>query len=75
MSVLRALADPTDEVCLVNALRSPAFGCGDDDLFTFRTTHSGRWDYLARLPGSLPESHRVAGQGVAGRAPRQGEMD
>ena len=59
MSVLRALADPTDEVGLVNALRSPAFGCGDDDLFTFRTTHSGRWDYFARLPGSLPERHRV----------------
>ena len=59
MSVLRSLADPTDEVCLVNALRSPAFGCGDDDLFTFRTTHRGRWNYLARLPESVPTNHRV----------------
>ena len=59
MSVLRALADPTDEVTLVNALRSPAFGCGDDDLLTFKTTHKGRWDYSARLPETLGDEHPV----------------
>ncbi|MYL10512.1 MAG: AAA family ATPase [Acidimicrobiia bacterium] len=59
MSVLRALSDPTDEICLLNALRSPAFGCGDDDLFTFKAAHNGRWDYLAKRPKTLPDNHRV----------------
>ncbi|MYG93654.1 MAG: AAA family ATPase [Acidimicrobiia bacterium] len=59
MNVLRALADPTNEVCLIHALRSPAFGCGDDDLFTFKVTHHGRWDYLTKPPKTLPEDHPV----------------
>ena len=59
MSVVRAVADPTDEVALVNALRSPAFGCGDDDLFHFKATHHGRWNFLASPPPSLPEDHPV----------------
>ena len=32
LAILRAVDDPTDELSLVAALRSPAFGCGDDDL-------------------------------------------
>ncbi len=60
MAVVRSAADPTDEVALLNALRSPAFGCGDDDLFTFRVVYGGRWDYLASLPPSLPFDHPVA---------------
>ena len=59
MAAVRALADPTDEAILVNALRSPAFGCGDDDLFDFKAVHGGRWNYQARLPESLPEDHPV----------------
>ena len=54
MAVVRTLADPTDEVALVNALRSPAFGCGDDDLWTFKMGHGGRWNYLNPLPAGLP---------------------
>ncbi len=60
MAVVRCAADPTDEVALLNALRSPAFGCGDDDLFTFRVVHKGRWNFLASLPPSLPFDHPVA---------------
>ncbi len=59
MATVRALADPTDEVALVNALRSPAFGCGDNDLFTFKVDHHGKWNYMAALPNDLPESHPV----------------
>jgi len=59
MATVRALADPTDEVALVNALRSPAFGCGDDDLFTFKVDYRGSWDYTAARPKDLPGSHPV----------------
>ena len=59
MAIVRALADPTDEVALVNALRSPAFGCGDDDLCTFKVAHGGRWNYLSPVPAGLPAVHPV----------------
>ena len=59
MATVRALADPTDEVSLVNALRSPIFGCGDDDLFTFKVTNQGQWNYMAPRPKLLPEDHPV----------------
>ena len=32
----RALADPSDAFALVTALRSPLFGCGDDDLWSWK---------------------------------------
>ena len=32
----RAVADPSDGLALVTALRSPLFGCGDDDLWTWK---------------------------------------
>jgi ATP-dependent helicase/nuclease subunit A len=47
LMVLRALADPTNQLHLVAALRTPLFACGDDDLFRFRRERSGRWSYLA----------------------------
>ena len=59
ITIVRAVADPTDEVALVNALRSPAFGCGDDDLCSFKVSHHGRWNCLLPLPGSLPAPHPV----------------
>ncbi len=59
MAAVRALADPTDEVALVNALRSPAFGCGDNDLFTYKVTHKGQWNYTATPPKDLPDGHPV----------------
>jgi ATP-dependent exoDNAse (exonuclease V) beta subunit len=57
--VLQAVDDPTDELALVSALRSPIFGCGDDDLYTFRVEHGGRWDHQVPIPESLPPDHPV----------------
>ncbi|MXZ85004.1 MAG: AAA family ATPase [Acidimicrobiia bacterium] len=59
MAAARALADPTDEVALVNALRSPAFGCGDNDLFTYKVAYRGQWNYIAALPQDLSDDHPV----------------
>jgi ATP-dependent helicase/nuclease subunit A len=54
VSCLHAVDDPTDEVNLVAALRSPALGCSDEDLLLF-TAAGGRLDY--RVPGqSGPEA-------------------
>ena len=58
MAAARALADPTDQLALVAALRSPLFGCGDDDLFVFKK-HGGAWDYTVAAPASLDETHPV----------------
>jgi ATP-dependent helicase/nuclease subunit A len=57
--VLQAVDDPTDELALVSALRSPVFGCGDDDLFTYKVQHGGRWSHQSPLPGSLAPDHAV----------------
>lgn len=37
----RAIADPTDSLALVTTLRSPLFGCGDDDLWQWRWNGGG----------------------------------
>jgi ATP-dependent exoDNAse (exonuclease V) beta subunit len=39
LAAVRAVADPSDALALVTALRSPLFGCGDDDLWTWK--HGG----------------------------------
>ena len=57
--VLQAVDDPTDELALVSALRSPVFGCGDDDLFTYSAQHGGSWNHQRTLPQSLPPDHPV----------------
>lgn len=44
LTVLRAIDDPTDEVAIAAALRTPLLGCGDDDLARFAAA-GGRWDY------------------------------
>lgn len=47
LSVLRSIDDPGDEVALLGALRSRAYGCGDDDLLSWR--RAGRsWTYLGQ---------------------------
>ena len=59
MAAARALADPTDELALVTALRSPLFGCGDDDLLEYRGA-GGSWTYLGdRRPEGLDDGHPV----------------
>lgn len=40
LAAARAVADPSDALALVTALRSPLFGCGDDDLWTWKRSHS-----------------------------------
>ena len=61
---LRAAEDPTDELSVVAALRSPLFGCGDDDLVVFRRQLDGRFDPTRPLPEAVPADNVVA-QGLA----------
>jgi ATP-dependent helicase/nuclease subunit A len=58
--VARAVEDPTDSLAVVAALRTPAFGCGDDDLYTWRVHHRGWWDYQVHPPAESPPDHPVA---------------
>ena len=44
ISCLRAIDDPSDEVALVAALRSPAYGCSDPELLLWRE-QGGRFNY------------------------------
>src|SRR5262249_26110172 len=60
LAVLTAVDDPTDQLALVTALRTPLLGCGDDDLYAFRVNYGGRWDHQAALPDGLPADHPVA---------------
>jgi len=53
----RAIADPSDGFALVTALRSPLFGCGDDDLWTWKQAH-GSFNLLAPAPEGQ-EKHPV----------------
>ncbi|HVS42738.1 MAG TPA: UvrD-helicase domain-containing protein [Candidatus Dormibacteraeota bacterium] len=56
LNILRSVDDPTDEVALVAALRTPAFGCSDVELVRWRA-EGGRWSY--QRPGAATEP-RVA---------------
>ncbi|MGE5596723.1 MAG: UvrD-helicase domain-containing protein, partial [Hyphomicrobiales bacterium] len=58
-NILAAIDDPTDEVSLVAALRSPAFACGDDDLYAWKQAH-GQWDYRREPPPGIAPDHPVA---------------
>ncbi|MFI8775329.1 UvrD-helicase domain-containing protein [Gordonia sp. NPDC062954] len=51
----RALANTADEAALVAALRSPLFGCGDDDLLRWRTA-GGHWNFHVDPPDGQGES-------------------
>jgi ATP-dependent exoDNAse (exonuclease V) beta subunit len=57
---LRAIDDPSDELRIVAALRSPLFGCGDDDLFRYRRQRGGRFDYTEPPPDDMPDDDIVA---------------
>jgi ATP-dependent helicase/nuclease subunit A len=62
MLALRAADDPTDELAIVAALRTPLFGCSDRDLYDWKVTHQRRWNWR-ELPEHL-STHPVA-RGVA----------
>jgi len=57
-AAVRALADPSDAFALVTALRSPLFGCGDDDLWTWKQA-GGSFHLLAPAPRGQ-QDHPVA---------------
>jgi ATP-dependent exoDNAse (exonuclease V) beta subunit len=52
VSCLRAIDDPSDQVALVAALRSPAYGCSDVELLHW-VDAGGRFDY--ERPGRAPD--------------------
>lgn len=58
LMIARAIDDPTDELAVVAALRTPAFGCGDDELARHRLVHGGAWDHR-RLDDRLPADDPV----------------
>lgn len=64
MLVARAVDDPTDSLAVVSALRTTAFGCGDDDLYVWKKRYRGGWDHQAALPDGAPVGHPVA-KGIA----------
>lgn len=57
-NILTAIDDPTDDVAVVAALRSPAFACGDGDLLAHAQA-GGRWNYLSPPPAASPERVRA----------------
>ncbi len=61
MMCLRAAADPDDALAVVSALRTPMYGCGDDDLYAYYRA-VGSWSYFApELEASQHGEHsRVA---------------
>jgi ATP-dependent helicase/nuclease subunit A len=59
MLALRAADDPTDELAIVSALRTPLFGCSDRHLYDWKVTHGQPWRLVAEAPEGL-EAHPVA---------------
>jgi ATP-dependent helicase/nuclease subunit A len=57
-AAVRAIADPSDAFALVTTLRSPLFGCGDDDLWTWKQAR-GSFNMLAPAPAGQ-QDHPVA---------------
>lgn len=55
LAAARAVADPSDRFAVVTALRSPLFGCGDDDLFVFRRD-GGSFNILAPQPEEVAQT-------------------
>ncbi len=58
LMALTAVADPTDELAAVAALRSPLYGCGDDDLAHWKLGLGGR--FSLRTDVSEHVGHPVA---------------
>lgn len=54
----QAINDPSDELALVSTLRSTMFGCGDDDLWTWKHA-KGSFNLLAAAPEGAAADHRV----------------
>ena len=59
LMALQAVADPSDELSLVAALRTSLYGCGDDDLAHWRLACRGRFSLIGSLPEDAPIDHPV----------------
>ncbi|MCL4422574.1 MAG: UvrD-helicase domain-containing protein [Actinobacteria bacterium] len=57
--ILSAVSDPSDEVSLIAALRSPYLACGDDDLVAYKLA-GGCFDPATPPPPGLPADHPVS---------------
>lgn len=60
LMVMRAVDDPTNQLHVVSALRTPLMACGDDDLFRFRRQRGGKWNYLEHQPASVAKDDPVS---------------
>ena len=60
LMVLRAIDDPSDDLAIVHALRTPYMGCGDDDLARWRIHYGGSWNHQADAPSTVPPGDPVA---------------
>ncbi|MFT3853331.1 MAG: UvrD-helicase domain-containing protein [Ilumatobacteraceae bacterium] len=56
---LRGADDPSDELAIVSALRTPLYGCSDRDLFDWRVTRGLHWNWYQDVPQALM-THPVA---------------
>jgi ATP-dependent helicase/nuclease subunit A len=59
LACLRAIDDPSDQVALVAALRSQAYGCSDSDLLRW-VWGGGRFDYLRARTRDSTETESLA---------------
>ncbi len=59
LNLLRAVEDPTDQIALVAALKSPGFACADDELYRWKQA-GGAWDYRLPRPAAMPADNPVA---------------
>lgn len=53
LNLLRALADPADDLAMAGLLRSPAFGLSDSALYLLRQQQAGSIPYWMALQGDL----------------------
>ena len=82
MLALRAAADPTDELALVAALRTPLYGCSDVELYEWKRA-GGRWSIWWEPADDTPSELRDHPVGaalrhvgsIARRASRMGPAD
>ena len=64
MLTLRAAADPTDELALVAALRTPLYGCSDVELYEWKRA-GGRWSIWWEPTDDTPAELRGHAVGAA----------
>jgi ATP-dependent helicase/nuclease subunit A len=64
LACARAIGDTSDELSLVTVLRSPLFGCGDDDLWRWRHA-GGRFTVYSELDDGDPLSTGPVGSALS----------